>query len=80
MAPSSTMIVQSGLTTRPISTISSKSSLSCRCRPEVSRMIRSNRSDLNLLTPCIAIVTGSVSVYLPSSLSQYLMRPDEKSD
>ena len=70
IAPSSTNTVMSGSTASPICTISWNSSLSCKCLPEVSTMITSNRSDRNFVTPSRAIETGSVSVYLCTGVAR----------
>lgn len=65
MLASRIMTVMLGFTASPICTISSKSSASCLCLPDVSTMMTSNLSFLNLATPCAAMETGSVSVYEP---------------
>lgn len=65
MLASKTKTVILGFTASPICTISLNSSDSCLCRPEVSTIITSNLSFLNLATPCAAMETGSVSVYEP---------------
>ena len=65
MLASRTRTVMFGLTASPIWTISWNNSDSCLCRPDVSTMMTSKRSFLNLETPCAAMTTGSVSVYDP---------------
>ena len=57
-----TKIASSGFTTFSIYYISSNKAPSCLCLPEVSTIIKSNPSFLNISTPSYAIFTGSVSV------------------
>ena len=49
----------------PTCRISSNRASSCLCRPEVSTMMTSRRSCLNLSTPALATAAGSVSAWLP---------------
>mmetsp|Transcript_11955 Transcript_11955/g.35796 ORF Transcript_11955/g.35796 Transcript_11955/m.35796 type:complete len:292 (+) Transcript_11955:454-1329(+) len=61
MEESMTKMTRSGATASATARISSNSASLCLCRPDVSTMIRSRRSSLNLSTPCPAMTAGSVS-------------------
>ncbi len=65
MLESITKIISSGFTAAETCFISSNNSYSCLCLPEVSTIIISYPSFLNVETPSSLIATGSVSLYEP---------------